>query len=355
MKYFHLKNISLTHNIENYNISPGKIIKGSGVIQEANNAITDPSKSILIADRYIMKQYGNLISSRQVKSVIFKGEVCPSEIYRIKKIISENGIKEVISMGGGKAMDIAKLAKRDIGGIKLTLIPTSCATCAAYTAVSVIYNEDHSYMDTVDVPTADNLFIDYEIFGRLPSGFYAAGIADTLAKYYETAAYRKYTKVQTLDDNMVFETAKSIYKRLKEIIIKKWAKLDGPLKRELTDINIIYSGIVSTMGKYSVTSSIAHAISYAMTIIPETREFLHGEHVAMGLMIEETAVKNEKNLWEIETFFEIIDLPKRWQSFRIKKNQLKDIFGFYIKIRDKEKIHIPIKDDLMYNIFSKLI
>ena len=270
MKYFHLKNISFAPEYEEYFFSPFKIIKGDGILEEINKIILTPQEAVLIADSYVMKTYGNQISNK-ISRFIFKEEVCPSEIYRIRKIISENGAKQVIAMGGGKTMDIAKIMKNEFKNIKLILIPTSCATCAAFTAVSVIYNENHSYMDNIDVPTADYLLIDYDIFNKLPVTFFAAGAVDTLAKYYEIMAFRKYEKKLRLMDDAVYETAKFLYKRLKSILAKKRIKADEFVKREITDINIVLSGMVSTLGRYSVTSSVAHVISYAMTAIPAAR------------------------------------------------------------------------------------
>ncbi len=352
MKYFHLRNISFTPEYEEYFLSPFKIIKGDGILGEINKIITNPQEAVLIADSYIMKTYGCKISN-EINEVLFKGEVCPSEIYRIKKIVTEKGIKQIMAMGGGKTMDIAKIIKSGFENIKLILVPTSCATCAAFTAVSVVYNENHSYMDTIDVPTADYLLIDYEIFNKVPAAFFAAGVADTLAKYYEIVAFRKYEKKLRLMDEVVYDMAKFLYKRLKSILLKKWIKADGLVKKEIADINIVLSGMVSTLGRYSVTSSVAHAISYAMTSISASRQFLHGEHVAMGLIIQESLLKNKKNLAEIESIFEIIDIPKRFSNFGIKKAELHALYEFYLKIKAKEKIHIPIKDDLMYNIFGK--
>jgi glycerol dehydrogenase-like iron-containing ADH family enzyme len=154
-------------------------------------------------------------------------------------------------------------------------------------------------------------------------------------------------------DEAVYEAAKFLYKRIKSILSKKWIKADELVKKEITDINIILSGLVSTLGRYSVTSSVAHAISYAMTAAPAAQQFLHGEHVAMGLIIQEALLKNRNNLEELESFFEIIDISKRFSSFGIKKTELRNIYEFYLKIKAKEKIHIPMKDDLMYNIFVK--
>jgi uncharacterized oxidoreductase len=256
-------------------------------------------------------------------------------------------------MGGGKAMDTAKLVKRDTPGLKLTAIPTSAATCAAFSAVSVVYDRAGVYSHSCESPQADNVIIDYSIFEKLPKQFFAAGAMDTLAKYYETAVYKKKLKLNGLYDDAVLEHAKFFVKRLKDIIFKKWYRLDAETKRELTDINIVLSGMVSTLGKYTVTSSTAHTLSYALTCFAKAREFLHGEHVGLGLIIQEEAAGNIKNVQEIDAMAQVMEVPRRFWDFGAKKEDLAAIFEFYSRLNLKETPYVPVQDELMYKIFEK--
>ena len=118
----------------------------------------------------------------------------------------------------------------------------------------------------------------------------------------------------------------------------KWHKADNIIKRELTDINIVSSGMASCLGRYSMTGLVAHAAAHAATGIDAARLFLHGEHVAAGLIVQETLLKGKKNLSELKSFFEIMELPQGLAGISIKKQDLKVFFDKYQAIDKAEKI-----------------
>jgi glycerol dehydrogenase-like iron-containing ADH family enzyme len=330
---------------------PGRVIKGEGTINGAGAFLDD--RAAVLAGPYVMKNFvPGIKGARAPLQVTFKGECSPGEFFRVKNIILENRIKTLAAAGGGKTLDIAKYLKREIKGLRLIAIPTSAATCAAYTPVTVLYDEAGVYMDTLDTVCPDIIVIDYDIFYGLPMPFFAAGAADTLAKYYEAAVYKKFHKNTSSYDNFVFAVAEEVYKRLKQMIRKKWKNPGKEEKRALTDINIIYSGMISCVGKYTVTSSLAHALAHALTAVPCAREFLHGEHVGVSLLAQEELLKNKRHLSEISDLLGIMDMPDGLPGLGITKAGVEKVYGLYRRIKIREKIYLPVKDDLLYNILN---
>ena len=331
---------------------PGRTIKGEGAVNEAGAFLDD--RAAVLADPYVMKNFiPGIKGARAPLQVTFKGECSPGEFFRVKNIILENRIKTLAAAGGGKTMDLSKYLKREIKGLRLIAIPTSAATCAAYTPVTVLYDETGVYMDTLDTVCPDIIVIDYDIFYGLPMPFFAAGAADTLAKYYEAAVYKKFHKNTSSYDNFVFAVAEEVYKRLKQMIRKKWKNPGKEEKRALTDINIIYSGMISCVGKYTVMSSLAHALAHALTAVPGAREFLHGEHVGVSLLAQEELLKNKRHLSEISDLLGIMDMPDGLPGLGITKAGVEKVYGLYCRIKTREKIYLPVKDDLLYNILSR--
>lgn len=53
---------------------------------------------------------------------------------------------EVVGIGGGKIMDFAK-AVAEMAGLGVINIPTSIATCAAFTTMSVMYTPEGAHRD----------------------------------------------------------------------------------------------------------------------------------------------------------------------------------------------------------------
>lgn len=332
---------------------PARIIKGEGEIDKID---AGPYRApFLFAGPYVMKTYGSRIikNNPNIKQAVFGGQVWPGEFYKVKKAVAESKADVLYALGGGKVMDLAKLIKRDLPGLKLINIPTSAATCAAMTPVSVMYDKEGVYSDTIDSVAPDEVIIDYEVFASLPLPFFAAGVADTLAKYYETTAARKNLKNGlTFSDDLSYNISSQCKDALKKIIYLKWHKADSEVKKELTDINIILSGLASCAGRYSITGLIAHAAAHAATAVTAARQYLHGEHAAAGLIMQETMLKGKKHLTEINSFFEIMELPLGLAGIGIKKADLKVFYEKYTAIDNVEKISVYAGKKLNYNVIE---
>lgn len=91
----------------------------------------------------------------------------------------------VFGVGGGKALDIVKsLCITDDKPV--FTFPTIASNCAACTSVSIMYNEDGTFLKPhFFIRPAMHAFIDTEIIAKAPYQYLWAGIGDTYAKYYE--------------------------------------------------------------------------------------------------------------------------------------------------------------------------
>lgn len=334
-------------------VFPARITQGEGTI---NSIQTGPCRApFLFSGKYVLKKYGRAILEAfpGLKTVTFGGEVWPGELYRVRRILAESGADCLLAFGGGKVMDLAKLVKKDITSLKLINIPTSAATCAAMTPVAVMYDKAGAYKDTIDTPVADEVIIDHEIFYDLPMGFFAAGAIDALAKFYETAAASGNTgNGGGMFDEAVLSMALSCRERMIRAVTGGWARQDRALKRELTGLNIVLAGIISCLGKNTITGLMAHAVAHALTHISGAKRFLHGEHVSLGLVIQESVFRNRKNLGEIKEMAGIMDTPVSFSGVGMKKGDLKDFFEAYNAIDRREKISVYAPEKLMYNKLS---
>ncbi len=95
------------------------------------------------------------------------------------------GATLLIGAGGGKALDTAKAAARDLG-LPVIVVPTIAASDAPCSALAVIYTEDGAVAyDTFLPSNPDLVLVDTALIARAPARFLAAGIGDALATYYE--------------------------------------------------------------------------------------------------------------------------------------------------------------------------
>ena len=91
----------------------------------------------------------------------------------------------IFAVGGGKAIDTAKLAALHLNKPFFTF-PTIASNCAAASSVAIIYHPDGSFREFVHyLEGSRHVFIDTDIIARSPWEYFWAGIGDTYAKYYE--------------------------------------------------------------------------------------------------------------------------------------------------------------------------
>ncbi|GAI18570.1 unnamed protein product, partial [marine sediment metagenome] len=68
----------------------------------------------------------------------FQGECSTKEIERITKLLKKKRIDVVIGCGGGKAIDVAKVAAYNTG-LPVITFPTSAATCAGWSFIAPLF------------------------------------------------------------------------------------------------------------------------------------------------------------------------------------------------------------------------
>ena len=92
-------------------------------------------------------------------------------------------------------------------------VPTSAATCSAASTVSVIY-ENGIRTNTINGKAAELVLVDSAIVAAAPSRLIAAGMGDTLAKWYEG----KPTYDRTPDPSPSLQAALALSAQVKESI-----------------------------------------------------------------------------------------------------------------------------------------
>lgn len=120
------------------------------------------------------------------KQLLFKGHCSERDVTRL---VNEAGsdASVVIGVGGGAVMDTVKAVARRLG-VPFVGIPTIAATCAAWTPLSVWYNDTGQALQFEIFDDANFLvLVEPRIILNAPAEYLLAGIGDTLAKWYEAA------------------------------------------------------------------------------------------------------------------------------------------------------------------------
>lgn len=219
----------------------------------------------------------------------------------------------IIAVGGGKVADLGKFVAYKVN-LPIIILPTLAATCAAYTPLSVVYNEEGVMLRYDIFPKASDLvLIDPEIILLSPRELMIAGIGDTLAKWYESHAIISQLTIKPVE----VQVAEFAAQKCREILLTKsmeaLAAMDQKrLNQAFVDVveaNILLAGMVGGFGDEYGRTAGAHSIHDALTVLPDSHQQLHGNKVAYGILVQ---LMIENNLTEIERllpFYRQLALP----------------------------------------------
>lgn len=278
------------------------------------------------------------------------GENCTyATVERLRALPLYQEADMVFGVGGGKALDTVKcLCIPDDKPV--FSFPTIASNCAATTSVSILYNEDGTFLKPhFFIRPVMHAFIDTQIIAQAPSQYMWAGIGDTYAKYYEAL-------ISSRDERLEHFTAVgvAVSQMCRDPLLLYSAQALEDHKQGLCTYAVeqVVLAIVVTTGIASIfltkdytpdyNSGLAHAIFYALTAYPVIEErHLHGEVVAFGILIA-LLVDGQKE--EFEKIYELnksIGLPIRLSDIEIAPAQWEECLKVIPTMSDVA--HYPYK------------
>lgn len=279
-------------------VGPGKYICEQNLLSQAGTHIKHLGKTALIlgghtalkvAGPKLLASLAELGISAGDEPVWYGGEVSWSQVERICGLIRERKPDFLIAVGGGKALDTGKAVAYAVN-LPLVAVPTIAATCAAASAIAVIYDDEGTFIGISHQAKAPDLVLaDLNIICEAPVRYLSAGIGDTLAKWFESKASSQ--KVQpTAQSRSAVRLAELLYSILlesgKEAIQAVQQKQCTAALENVVDAIMLISGSVSGYGGDTVRSAAAHAIYSGLTIFPQVHHTYHGEIVAFGILAQ---------------------------------------------------------------------
>lgn len=259
----------------------------------------------------------------------------------------------IIGVGGGKAIDTAKGVAENLK-LPVITIPTIAATCAATTALSVVYDEGGKFDSFYFMERpAVHCFIDTEIIAKAPVKYLRAGIGDTIAKHYECTLASRNDKL-----NHSSAMAREISKMCVEPVLEYGEKalLDaekGQATFEVEQVvlnNIVSTGLVSMLIDEKYNGAIAHSLFYGLALLENIeRDYLHGDVVGYGVLVQLAVDKNLDELIRLYTFFKKIGIPTSLKDIEVE-NDLS-----YLEKVLQETVDGPDMNHLPYEVTKEMI
>ncbi len=270
-------------------VAPACVLRGKNALAEASEQIVRLGRRPLVVSGQSIQQLSQLQvlferADLEIVTANYTPDCCEASLDRLTDSVTQHQADLIIGIGGGKCLDTAKLLAYRCK-LPVVTIPTSGATCAAWTALSNIYSESGAFLSDVSLlKCPDLLILDYSIVATAPPRTLVAGIGDAIAKWYEASVSSGHS-AQTLLIAAVQQA-----RVLRDILFQKSAAAiaqpGGADWQEVVDATILLAGVIGGLGGAQCRTVAAHAVHNGLTHLPGSHHALHGEKVAYGILVQ---------------------------------------------------------------------
>lgn len=268
-------------------VAPARVVRGTDQLASLSREMAPLGQRPLLVggDRSLALVQPQLEASLENLAAVSYGPDCSeSTLIRLGQVVADHDADVIIGVGGGKALDTAKLLAHQ-RRLPVVTVPTSAATCAAWTALSNVYSVEGAFRYDVGLDRCpDLLVLDYDLIQTAPVRTLVAGIGDALAKWYE-ASVSSGSSDQTLIIGAVQQA-----RVLRDILFQKTAAaladVGGPEWRQVVDAAVLMAGVMGGLGGAQCRTVAAHAVHNGLTHLTASHGTLHGEKVAYGILVQ---------------------------------------------------------------------
>ena len=310
---------------------------------ESNSAMNENPKKVQIVD-----------------TILFGTDCTYARMEELARYAKSCGAEMIFGMGGGKALDTAK-GTAEKAGLPVFTFPTIAATCAATTALSVVYKEDGNFDSFYfyDKP-ARHSFIDTEIIACAPERYLRAGMGDTLGKYFECHFAARGDELHH-SSALGREISNMCYLPLltygEEAMKECRENHAGVALQQAVLANIVSTGLVSLMVLDEYNCAIAHSVYYGLVLLPGfEEENLHGDVVAYGVLVQLMVDGEEQQAKEMKIFLKKLGIRTTLAEMGalLDKEALKDVLKETVTGPDMEHIPYEVTEDMIYEALVKV-
>ncbi len=301
---------------------PREVLYGNGVIADVGNLcrrlnfgnavlVTSGSATFKVAGKNvneILEDSGYRIVNYIISSPSFE------EVDKVREIINETSPSALIGVGGGKVIDVTKMASAQMDK-EFISVPT-CASHDGIASPRASINNIDDQKVSVHAKTPIAIIADTEIISKAPEKLLKAGCGDLIAN---STAVRDWELAYKLRNEEYSEYASTLSRMTSEIIINQAKNIKKGLEESVRLVvkALISSGVaMSIAGSSRPASGSEHKFSHALdTIAPKPA--LHGEQCGVGTILMMNL--HGGNWMEIKEALDIIGLPTTAKGLGIEE------------------------------------
>ncbi len=315
-------------NKENYKNKwmqlPRTVVVGHGVISDTGKVCKDlklNGSALIVAGGSTLKAAGKTVAVSLEDSgfdvnVAIVDSPTLGEVKKVERTVTETKTSFLLGVGGGKSIDIAKLASMHLD-LPFISVPTAASHDGIVSSRASIIRNNKTVSEAAQTPLA--VIADTAIIATAPYRLLAAGCGDIISNY---TAVRDWELAHRLRDEPFSEYASIISKMTAKMLIESAEAIKPGLEESAWTVvkALVASGVaMSIAGSSRPASGSEHKFSHALDEIAP-KPALHGEQCGVGTIM--MMYLHGGNWQEIRTTLKTIGAPTNADELGIEEEYI---------------------------------
>jgi glycerol-1-phosphate dehydrogenase [NAD(P)+] len=268
---------------------PRNVVVGHGVINDTGKVCKDlklNGSALIVAGATTLKMAGKTVavsledSDFNVNTTIVEKPTI-DRVKNVESLAIEAGASFLLGVGGGKSIDISKLASMHLD-IPFISVPTAASHDGIVSSRASIIRDNRTVSESAHTPLG--VIADTAVIAAAPYRLLAAGCGDIISNY---TAVRDWELAHRLRDEPFSEYASIISKLTAKILIDSAELIKPGLEESAWTVvkALVASGVaMSIAGSSRPASGSEHKFSHALDEIAPNPA-LHGEQCGVGTIM----------------------------------------------------------------------